>query len=443
MKHAIVGSLTALLAGAGLALAQTDEVLPRPRAASATATPGEAGTDQITFPPGTVPPGPPGDTAGYGPPPSFMAPVCPQGGTPFRFWTEGDYHMWWFKKENFPALLESLPAGGGAPAILVGGDGLDRTQHNGGGLTLGGWCTDYQGFGIEGSFFVMESTNKSFGFAGSGLPGSATLVRPFTDVLSGQTAVLPISSPGLFSGSAIGTTAGVQCDSGRFFGADIHMLGNICCDAFGRWDFLIGYRYLSLDDRFSMESTSTAVSPLVSPNGQALTSVLDRINTGNRFNGADFGLKWQYYFFDALSVRATARIAFGASDEGATLAGETSTLSFPTRLNPNGVPMTFGSGFLARPSNPGTHTDQFAVVPEADLSLVYNLCDWMRLSVGYTFLYWSNVARSGGQVDTNINRLEVPALTPPIGVTVLPPLAQIHCTNFWAQGFNVGLEFRY
>jgi hypothetical protein len=444
MKRAIVGSLTALLASAGLALAQTDEQLPRPRpmAASGPLTGNELTPEQLATLSGDVPPGPPGDQAGYGPPPTLLAPVCPGPGSPFRFWTEGDYHLWWLKKNTFPTLLEALPANGGPAQVLVGGDSLDRSLRNGGGLTLGGWVTDYQGFGLEGGFFVMESANKEFTFSGNGGANSPTLVRPFLDATSGQASILPISAPGLFSGSTSGAAAGVQCDSGRFAGADIHAIGNITCGPNCRWDFLIGYRYLTLDDKFSMQSTTTAIDGLTLGNLQQVTSIADQINTSSRFNGADFGLRW-YWYWDRLMLRANARVAFGASEENASLAGVTSMLSFPTAANPLGVASTGAGGFLARPSNPGTSTSQFAVVPEGDLTLVYQLCDWLRFTVGYSFLYWSNVARSGGQVNLALNRLEVPALSVPTGFAPPPPLAQIHCTDFWAHGINVGLEFRY
>jgi hypothetical protein len=288
----------------------------------------------------------------------------------------------------------------------------------------------------------METANKAFTFPGSGAPGSPVLVRPFFDVLAGQAAFLPVSVPGLISGSAAAATEGVDCESGRFFGADVHMIGNICCDGGWRWDFLIGYRYLSLDDRFAMQSSTVAATPAVSLNGQQVTSVVDQINTGNRFNGADFGLRW-YWYFDRLMLRATARVAFGATSENASLNGETSMLSFPTLRDPTGVPTTATGGFLARPSNTGGSTNDFAVVPEGDITLVYQVCDWMRFTVGYSFLYWSSVARSGGQVNLNINRLEVPALSVPTGFAPLTPLTQVRCTDFWAHGLNVGLEFRF
>jgi hypothetical protein len=215
------------------------------------------------------------------------------------------------------------------------------------------------------------------------------------------------------------------------------MIGNICCDPTCRWDFLIGYRYLILDDRFAMESNSAAIDGLLLPNGQAITTVTDRIDTRSTFNGADFGLRADWHS-GPWQVRGTARVAFGGTDERANLAGVTTT------LDPFGAAGISPTGFLARPSNSGAfRTSQFAVVPDFELKLGYQVCGFMRVSIGYSFLYWSNVARSGDQVNLNINHLEVPALTPPNPFVPAPPLAVIHCTDFWAQGLNVGLEFRF
>jgi Putative beta barrel porin-7 (BBP7) len=474
MKYAIVGSLTALLAGAGLALAQQpDEALPPPRNLS-------AANNDVPADPGAAAglPGGPGAGPTYGPPPLLLAPVCPGPGTPFRFWTEGDYHAWWLKKNGFPPLLESLATGNNPTEILVGGDSLDRSLRNGGGLTIGGWITDYQGFGVEASFFVMESASKSFNFGGSGGADSPVIVRPYFNVTSGQPAVLPISAPGLASGSATGASQGLEGDSGRFAGISANMIGNICCDPTSRWDFLIGYRYLTLDDRFSMgtdstsltspgSTTTTASSPTSStvvtvPAGTLMTTINDTINTSNRFNGANFGLRGQWYY-DRWLFKAAAMVAFGSSEETATLSGQTTQFApgittTTTTVNPAtgfiaasttsittpASSLTFPSGFLVRPSNIGTITrETFTIVPEIDLTVAYQCTDWMRFTFGYSFLYWSSVSRSGDQVNLKINPNEVPAIVTPSNLTTVPSTATLRQTNFWAQGINLGLEFRY
>jgi hypothetical protein len=439
MKLAIVGSLTALLAGAGLALAQQpDETLPRPRSSSAATS--DVSADQ----PGSAPAftygfgGDPGTV--YGPPPSFRDPVCGSQGPPYKWWLEGDYDLWWLKRNNFPALLVSAPAAGaGAPGtvLLAGGNDLDRSLRNGGGLTLGGWFTDYQGFGIEGSFFVMETSNKSFAFGGPGATGTNSIVRPFFDVLAGGPGFAPVVVPGFVSGSAAGAAEGLDCDSGRFNSAGFDFIGNLCCDRDCRLDLLVGYRYFGLADRFGMSTTSVATTTVLLPNGALANSVTDRISTSDNFNGGEIGLRGEWHG-DCWLIRATARVAFGATDEGADLSGSTFSLS------PLGVPTVSNGGFLVRPSNAGSFSaTDFAVVPQAELKVALRVCDWLRLTAGYTVLYWSNVARAGDQVNVAINRLEVPSLAPPTGFIAAQPATLIKCSDFWAHGATVGIEVRW
>jgi hypothetical protein len=283
----------------------------------------------------------------------------------------------------------------------------------------------------------MESSNKSFLVGGNGAPGSPTLVRPFFDVLAGGPAFAPVSVPGLVSGSVAGQTEGIDCDSGRFAGAGVDFICNICCDPTCRWDFLLGYRYLTLQDRFGMTSTSVATDGVPLPNGSLVTSVSDSIDTTSRFNGFDIGLRGEWHC-DCWIVKATAKIAFGATDEGVDLNGQT------VSLTPTGGTVSSGSGFLVRPNNQGAHSSEdFAVVPEFDLTVAWQPCDWLRVNVGYNFLYWSSVARSGGQVDLHINRLAVPFLSQSETMQEPPPSTLLRCTDFWAQGFNAGLEIRF
>jgi hypothetical protein len=63
----------------------------------------------------------------------------------------------------------------------------------------------------------------------------------------------------------------------------------------------------------------------------------------------------------------------------------------------------------------------------------YRFTDWLRGSVGYTFLYWADPLRAAGQVDRIVN-LQQPAARPGI------PFAT---DAFWAQGLSAGLEFRW
>ena len=74
----------------------------------------------------------------------------------------------------------------------------------------------------------------------------------------------------------------------------------------------------------------------------------------------------------------------------------------------------------------------------------YQITPRLRGTVGYTFIYWPNVFRPGDQIDTNINLSQLPFVTGPgtlVGAAV--PAPRNKGSDFWAQGLNFGLEFRY
>jgi hypothetical protein len=64
----------------------------------------------------------------------------------------------------------------------------------------------------------------------------------------------------------------------------------------------------------------------------------------------------------------------------------------------------------------------------------------LKVTAGYTLLYWSNVARPSDQIDTNIN----PTQLPPGPLTGNPlPQAKFISSDYWVQGLTVGFDYRY
>ena len=83
-------------------------------------------------------------------------------------------------------------------------------------------------------------------------------------------------------------------------------------------------------------------------------------------------------------------------------------------------------------------------MPEAGINFGYALTHHIRLTFGYTLLYWSNVFRAGDQIDRGLNPSELAAVFgrgPSTGAA--RPTYTFQSTDFWAQGLNFGLQFRY
>jgi hypothetical protein len=64
--------------------------------------------------------------------------------------------------------------------------------------------------------------------------------------------------------------------------------------------------------------------------------------------------------------------------------------------------------------------------------------------VGYSFLYWSNVVRPGDQIDRTVNFTQVPIdpTNGPLSGSARPALMPRQ-NDFWAQGFNFGIEIQF
>ena len=140
-----------------------------------------------------------------------------------------------------------------------------------------------------------------------------------------------------------------------------------------------------------------------------------------------------------LFVDVLGKVALGATHEVVDIHGATAITS------PGGPTVVTPAGFLASGSNSGHFTrDRFAVVPELGINVGCQITPHMRAFVGYSFLYWSSVVRPGDQVDVNLSGTQIPTDTRfnPVAGPARPAVL-LRDTDFWAQGINCGLEFRY
>src|SRR5262249_15763054 len=99
-------------------------------------------------------------------------------------------------------------------------------------------------------------------------------------------------------------------------------------------------------------------------------------------------------------------------------------------------------GLLALSSNIGHHSsDAFAVIPEFGLNVGYQVTQHVRLTAGYNFLLLNDFWRAGNQIDLNVNPNLIPPSTPTAG-PARPPFFGNE-SDFWVQGVQFGLEFRF
>jgi hypothetical protein len=193
-----------------------------------------------------------------------------------------------------------------------------------------------------------------------------------------------------------------------------------------------GYRFYKLRD--SVKITEDLVSLDEELPGEFF--ITDSFATRNEFNGAEVG-----FVLDARKARWTAelmgRIAIGGNRQTVRINGQTII------TGSEGDDGTYEGGLLALPTNIGTYNrSTFAVIPQLNANIGYNLTCRLRVIVGYTLVYWSSVVRAGDQIDLDVNETFIPrAFDEPEG----PPRPAFawQNTDFWAHGLNVGLDYRF
>jgi hypothetical protein len=397
------------------------------------------------------------------------------------FWARGEYLGWGIKGFDTPALVTSAPRGnrgviGLGGTVIYGNERLLEDWRNGGRMRLGRWLDCRRSHGLQGEYLTFGDDESTFSAYSNGL---STLARPYIDAQGGGEAVelvgyLRVWEPGapleerLENAIVGGITVNARSE---FHGAGIHWLGNLLCEPCGgpcgarrRVDLLLGYRYLYLrerltirEDLYSLDPGDATVIPPRPDESNVALVVQDEFRTQDIFNGGDVGLAWTWQR-NRWSLEFLTKLALGGTRQRVTINGSTTStdvvggIEEATRLegvkpDGRGVGEYTGGGLLAQRSNIGTYNrDVFSLVPELNVNLAYELNRRWRATVGYTLVFWTNVARPGDQIDRYVNPDLAPdeALPAPVPSDVgYRPRFAWKSSTLWAQGVNVGLEYTW
>jgi hypothetical protein len=221
--------------------------------------------------------------------------------------------------------------------------------------------------------------------------------------------------------------------SSRMWGIEGNGLRNLVVGCNYRVDLLGGFRYVQLDEGLTIGED--LLVPADSPQAAGTRFLVqDDFGTRNNFYGGQLGTREEFRR-GRWSLDVLTKVALGVSDESVTIKGNTQITA------PGGPPQNFVGGLLALPTNIGNyHRDSFAVIPEVGVSVGYQVTSHLRAKLGYSFLYWSSVARPGNEVNRLVNPTQLP---PNTLVGVAQPTFLFKSTDFWAQGINAGLEYDY
>ncbi|HKI31915.1 MAG TPA: BBP7 family outer membrane beta-barrel protein, partial [Gemmataceae bacterium] len=362
---------------------------------------------------------------------------------------EADWIYWWLSSARVPVpLVAFLPPGNQpeAPGIL-GGNPAGFDVFSGARLRVGGWFDPEGDWGVEGSGFLLARQQRTLG-ALSDSGGNPSLVRPFLDASDLQTVLVPVSVPGVLVGTLTATAAL------NYEGAEANVVAGLVRQGW-RLDALAGYRFLDLRESLNILQQGQVLpgavldgGPLGPLGGGTSFLIGDRFHTTNEFNGCQVGLRAQC-FYQAVDLQLVGKIGVGDNRQEVQAVGATFVTPTPGGLAAAGgqAGFTSANGLLVQPSNAGTFgRDRASLISEIALIGGAQVTPHVRLTVGYSALYWGGVVRPGDQIDPVINSSQVPlnpAFRPGAVQGPARPATLFRTSDLWAQGLVLGVELSY
>ncbi len=271
--------------------------------------------------------------------------------------------------------------------VLLGNHDIDFGAFSGGRATLGGWLDRNHTFGIEGSGFLLQQKSATFA-AISGPNSLPVLAVPFSNQFStfGFVGAGPVGENVFQAASSAIPSSGsiLVTNSVRLWGSEANGVLSLLRGKSFRLEALAGFRYLDLQEDFDLAlSTTTTTRASIGPfppTGQ----IFDHFGTHNQFFGGQLGLRGSFnagrWFFEG-----SAKVALGDNHQSVNINGELidSGRGFWFFRDNSG---NFPGGIFAQTSNSGRRTrEQFAVIPEFDAKIGYDLTTHVALDRGLRF----------------------------------------------------------
>ena len=346
----------------------------------------------------------------------------------WKFWTGIEALGWGISGQSMPALVTGSPAGTpremagllGAPGtrILYGDDTMGGGMQPGLRISSGIFLNQEKTWAVDGSFYTLYGGDSAYMS-----PDGPIIARPFVDATTGEANAALIAFPGVMEGN-------VSVETGQlFYGLDVNFRRNLVSSGDDRLDLVAGYRNMGFNEGLGIYEFLTR------PDGNIGYYVGDVFNTTNFYNGGQLGLayagrrgKWM--------LDAKVLLGIGGTSSTVNIDGSTSY------LYSGGTYYTAPGGVLAQTTNSGDYNKQtFSFVPEVGVRAGYQLTRHITFTGGYTFIYWTGVARPGDQIDTTVN-LHQTTLGETPG-TARPAFQGVQTSDIWIQGVSAGMELKF
>jgi len=352
------------------------------------------------------------------------------------YWLRLQYMAGWFRRYHVPPMLTTSDPqtsrgilGEEGTRVLFGGDDVDLLQHSGAKFTFGFWLEPSQQLGFETNYFFLVDRHSGLKVRSDGGP---LLAAPFFDALNDVPSAFPIANLAADDLDARTGFVDVYANS-RLQGFEFNIAHNYFRGSRGRVDFLWGYRYLRLDEGLN-NTVFSFVPNAGTPNIGTFAVFTDQFGTENSFHGlnAEFRSQW---WWGAWSLDVNSQVAVGVTRATAQVRGDRIVFTPPNNVN------ELPGGIYALPINSGDATrTRFSTASEIEAVVGYQVYDHVRITVGYSFLFWTGTGRPGDLVDTRINPNQNPPVT--AGGPALPE-QRFSSSTFWMNSITAGLEIRY
>jgi hypothetical protein len=349
-------------------------------------------------------------------------------------WARAEYLFWYLTGGHVQPLATTSPAGEpiavpGFPGrnVLFGNSNPLEDPRSGARLTVGTWLDCSRTIGVEGSAFWLAQQRNNF--TGGSLDGSAILASsPFVDATTNLPTAVLISFPGVTSGVSNITFTGRS-----IIGAEALLRPLLCAGDGWRLDGLIGYRYRRLNEALDIQETLIPISPIFVPGTMVVSN--ETIRANNTFQGGVIGFDLQTECGGCwvLDIRPSVGI------------GPMFTTVQRNGITQIHVPGTDDLSLLGATYNLSSNIGQvssndWTAIPELDVRVSKTIWDCVRLSVGYSAIFFPSLARVGEQIDPFVN----PNLIPPtIPGGPMRPAPILEHSSAWLHRFNLGLELRF
>ena len=368
----------------------------------------------------------------------FCATGCGVNHRP-HYWLRGEYLYWFMDGADAPPLVTTSSPGtvrtdAGVIGLLTtttlfGGE-IGENGRSGGRIEFGRVFPSRGGLGFHVAYLGLDDDRQQRTFDSSAFP---ILARPFVNVEPGSVGnnAELVAFPGEVSGNVTVT------ESTEFEAVEVMLRRPMLLECDRRIYLMGGFGYASLEDALAVSDFKRVTG---SGSGLAIGTTLaerDSFETDNEFRGGIIGVLASIHQ-DLWSFETALQLGLGSVESTVRIDGST-TATVP--IGTGTQTATTRGGLLALGENLGTfEDDQFAVMPQLHARLGYQILPRLRGTVGYRFLYLSQVARAAEQIDTGVNLSQ---LDPAGANGEVRPVFAFNKTDFWAQGLTLGLDLMW